>query len=279
MSLPESPGKKDRRLYAKFDIGMDEHAKIMFLSDAAFRALFESTLYSRRQLTDGFLDARIVARKWGAEVVAELTTNDPEKPSWRPVDGGYMIHDYAEHQTTTADIEAKRENGRKGGLAKSKQSLSETEALAKQVLDVSSSKPLAKTETETETETRSDEKTSSKPPALKQSPSRFEQFWEWYPRKVGKAAARKAWDKARTKTDQQNILDGIERYRLDPNLPAKEFIPHPATWLNEGRWDDEPLPMRGQQQRPTGSQNRLQAGYDLLQETRAEMAVQLELGA
>lgn len=119
----------------------------------------------------------------------------------------------------------------------------------------------------------------SKPPASKPTVSRFDQFWEWYPRKVGKEAAKKAWDKARTKTDQQNILDGIERYRLDPNLPAKEFIPHPATWLNEGRWDDEPLPIRGQQQRPTGSQNRLQAGYDLLQETRAEMAVQLELGA
>lgn len=122
-------------------------------------------------------------------------------------------------------------------------------------------------------------KTSSKPPASKPTVSRFDQFWEWYPRKVGKEAAKKAWDKARTKTDQQNILDGIERYRLDPNLPAKEFIPHPATWLNEGRWDDEPLPIRGQQQRPTASQNRLQAGYDLLQETRAEMAVQLELGA
>jgi len=153
MSLPESPGKKDRRLYAKFDIGMDEHAKIMFLSDAAFRALFESTLYSRRQLTDGFLDGRIVMRKWGAEVVAELTSNDPERPSWRVVDGGYMIHDYAEHQTTTADIEAKRENGRKGGLAKAKQLPSETEAPAKHVLDVCSSNTLAKTETETETET------------------------------------------------------------------------------------------------------------------------------
>lgn len=122
-------------------------------------------------------------------------------------------------------------------------------------------------------------KTSSKPPASTPTPSLFDQFWEWYPRKVGKDAARKAWDSARRRTDQQNIIDGIERFRLDPNLPAKEFIPHPSTWLNEGRWDDEPLPVRGQQQRPTGSQMRLQAGYDLLQETRNEMSNQLELGA
>ena len=121
-----------------------------------------------------------------------------------------------------------------------------------------------------------DEKTSSKPPAStpRASPTLFDQFWEWYPRKVGKEAARKAWDKARNKTDQQTILDGIQRYRLDPNLPVKEFIPHPATWLNEGRWDDEPLPARGQQQRPTGSQVRLQAGLELLQRTQAKQEQQ-----
>ncbi|MEV7472253.1 hypothetical protein AB0N33_00885 [Pseudarthrobacter oxydans] len=153
MSVTESPGKKDRRLYAKFDIGMDEHAKIMLLSDAAFRALFESTLYSRRQLTDGFLDGRVVARKWGADVALELTSNDPERPSWRKVEGGYEIHDFAEHQTTKADIEAKREAGRKGGLAKAKQPASTSEAPAKHVVDECSSTSLAKTETETETET------------------------------------------------------------------------------------------------------------------------------
>jgi hypothetical protein len=122
-------------------------------------------------------------------------------------------------------------------------------------------------------------KTSSKPPASKHPQSRFDEFWEWYPRKVGKEAAKKAWEGARRKTDQQNILDGVERFRTDPNLPVKEFIPHPSTWLNEGRWDDEPLPVRGQQQRPNPSQARLQAGYDLLQETRQEMSGQLELGA
>lgn len=115
--------------------------------------------------------------------------------------------------------------------------------------------------------------TSSKPPASKPTPSQFDHFWEWYPRKVGKEAARKAWDKARGKVDQIAIIEGLERFRLDPNLPPKEFIPHPATWLNEGRWDDEPLPARNQpQQRPTGSQVRLQAGFDLVQRTQQRQA-------
>jgi hypothetical protein len=153
---------KDRRLYARFDIGMDEHAKIMLLSDAAFRALFESTLYSRRQLTDGFLDERIVMKKWGADIASELSSNDPERPSWRRVEGGWAIHDFAEHQTTNADIELKREAGRKGGLAKAKQPASTTEAPAKHPLSTTSSTSLAKTETDTDTKTEEAKASSSR---------------------------------------------------------------------------------------------------------------------
>lgn len=140
---------KDRRLYAKFDINMDEHAKVIMLSDEAFRALFESTFYARRQLTDGFLDERIVLRKWGEKVALELSSNDPHKPSWAKVEGGWQIHDFGEHQTTTADIQAKREAGRLGGLAKASKALAGATADAKHL----PSNTLAKTETETETNT------------------------------------------------------------------------------------------------------------------------------
>jgi len=261
MSLPESPGKKDRRLYAKFDIGMDEHAKIMFLSDAAFRALFESTLYARRQLTDGFLDARIVARKWGAEVVAELTSNDPDRPSWRVVDGGYMIHDFAEHQTTTADIEKKRESGRKGGLAKAKQEPSETEAPAKHVLDECSSKPLAKTETETETDTKT---------VIKDLSSKPDEFIDWYleyPRKASKGMAEKAYAKARKIATAEELVEGAIRYREDPNRDPS-FTKLPATWLNGKCWEDGPLPERNAsqpQQRMDHSARGLAKGMAMLQ--------------
>jgi len=144
---------KDDRLYARFDIGMDEHPKIMRLSDAAFRAMFEATLYCRRQLTDGFLDEFVVLKMWGAEIAAELCVNHPERPSWTVVEGGWQIRDYAEHQTTRADIEAKRDAGRKGGLAKAKQAASKPVAPASEVLEQNSTAPLAITETETETET------------------------------------------------------------------------------------------------------------------------------
>lgn len=216
---------RDRRLYARFAINMDEHPKILTLSDAAFRALFESTFYSRRQLTDGFIDARVAISKWGDDVAKELSSNDPVKPSWRIVDGGYQIHDFEEHQVTTADIQAKREAGRAGGLAKA----SKPVAGASKVLQQSASTTLAKTETETETYKR----TSSSSPA---TPSmEFTEFWAAYPRKVGKQAAIKAYSKAMKLTDPQKILEGIQK--IDVTEP--QYIPHPATWLNAGRWDDE----------------------------------------
>lgn len=77
--------------------------------------------------------------------------------------------------------------------------------------------------------------------------SPFDEFWQAYPRKVGKEAARKAFTKACTKVDADLVVTGALRFSFDPNLPGpneRQFIPHPATWLNEGRWDDEPLPPR-----------------------------------
>lgn len=154
---------KDVRLYARFDIAMDEHPKVMLLSDAAFRALIESTMYARRQLTDGFLAAGIVARKWGNDIAAELTSNHPDRPSWTPVEGGFLIRDYAEHQTTNADIQAKRAAGSKGGRAKADKASSTTPStdvapateMPEQTPGTTGSTSIAKTEIEKETKTTS----------------------------------------------------------------------------------------------------------------------------
>lgn len=75
------------------------------------------------------------------------------------------------------------------------------------------------------------------------TPPEFEEFWAAYPRKIGKAAALKAWKSATKTTHPDTIQAGIEAHR--DNLAAREarFIPHPSTWLNAGRWDDEPDPL------------------------------------
>lgn len=90
-------------------------------------------------------------------------------------------------------------------------------------------------------------KTSSKPPA---STVEFDSFWLNYPRKVGKEAARKSFAKALKSTDVETIMSGVDSLRLEVAGKDPKFTPHPATWLNEGRWDDEP---QGQLQIPVSS--------------------------
>lgn len=145
--------RSDERLFAPFPIEMDEHPKIMPLSDAAFRALFEATFYSRRMLSDGFLDERIVLRRWGQAVADELSSNDPEKPSWIRVEGGWRIHDFEKFHPLRSDIEAKKTKKQQAGSLGGKRSgevrRSKAEAQAKQTR----SKTNPETETETETTT------------------------------------------------------------------------------------------------------------------------------
>lgn len=70
----------------------------------------------------------------------------------------------------------------------------------------------------------------------------FEKFYEAYPRKVGKLEARRAFKKL--KVDVAVVVAGAVRLANDPNLPPKQFVPHPATWLNREGWLDEPYPVR-----------------------------------
>ena len=70
----------------------------------------------------------------------------------------------------------------------------------------------------------------------------FERFWKAYPRKVGKDAAQRAFDKRRpTAALVDDMVAAIERQcRSDAwTKDGGQFIPHPTTWLNQGRWNDE----------------------------------------
>jgi len=68
----------------------------------------------------------------------------------------------------------------------------------------------------------------------------FDAFWSIVPRKVGKGAARKAYTKALALTDPDTLLRGMKRYAESVRSTEERYICHPATWLNQERWDDEP---------------------------------------
>jgi len=77
----------------------------------------------------------------------------------------------------------------------------------------------------------------------------FSAFWSCYPKKVGKRGAEQAFRAAVKRVGNPTpILEGARRLRDDPNLPKgvdRKYIPHASTWLNQDRWEDEPLPARG----------------------------------
>ena len=70
----------------------------------------------------------------------------------------------------------------------------------------------------------------------------FEDWWKLYPRKVGKLDAAKAYAAAIKKgsTDVE-LLDGLRRFcdLVHSRATDRTFIPHPGTWLRQGRWADE----------------------------------------
>lgn len=73
-------------------------------------------------------------------------------------------------------------------------------------------------------------------------PPGFETFWDAYPRKVGKDAAAKAFAKRRFTVEQlAAVVAAVETQRRCEAWTREDgrFIPHPSTWLNEGRWQDE----------------------------------------
>jgi hypothetical protein len=67
----------------------------------------------------------------------------------------------------------------------------------------------------------------------------FEAFWAAYPRRVGKGAARTAWAKAIRKARPEAIIAAIQAQVYAGCFRDLTFCPHPATWLNGERWDDE----------------------------------------
>ena len=69
----------------------------------------------------------------------------------------------------------------------------------------------------------------------------FDSFWKAYPRKSNKGFAKKVFDKL--KVDQDLLNKMLQALALQTRTVWKDkdqqYIPHPSTWLNGERWEDE----------------------------------------
>lgn len=71
-------------------------------------------------------------------------------------------------------------------------------------------------------------------------PEEFATFWQAYPRREAKGAARAAYVKALKKTSSDVIVKAATAYAKSKAGEDRKYIALPATWLNAERWDDEP---------------------------------------
>lgn len=72
----------------------------------------------------------------------------------------------------------------------------------------------------------------------------FERFWKEYPRKVSKPAALRAWKGLKADAALADRIIADVKRRCDTEWKGQEiqFIPHPSTYLNQRRWEDETGP-------------------------------------
>ena len=96
-------------------------------------------------------------------------------------------------------------------------------------------------------------------------PGAFERFWSAYPKKVGKEAAFKSFKRIRG-VSVDTMVQAVERQKQSEQWKKDNgrFIPNPATWLNQGRWEDEiPAPSQSAKAQPCPADYGLNGPVDL----------------
>lgn len=218
--------------WAKIETGYLTNQKLMKLAPPAKLLHLQSILWSREQLTDGWVPDHMLPYLCA---VACASSHDAEALAvhglWEAGPGGHWIHDFLRHQDSCEDVASERERW-KANKAEQRQRRRSTGVSTEDTTGDSTGES-----------TRVSPVREEKRREVKQTPPlppHFVEFYDAYPRKVGHKAALAAWEKATRTVAPQVILAGL--HRLLPALRAKDqqYIPHPATWLNQGRWADLP---------------------------------------
>ncbi|MEU1433989.1 hypothetical protein ABZ438_07810 [Streptomyces sp. NPDC005786] len=183
--------EKDKRTYVKVHDGLPDHPKIIDAGGEAGWLYVCGLAYASRQLTDGILPRRLVLRLTdGSNPEASASAlvrvglwheGEHDCPAC-PIAGPdvYVIHDYLEHQRSSAevaDLRAKRAAaGQRGGKrsGESRRASSEAEANREASASAKAKQAGSKTEPETETETEVKEKTSRTPAESADAPPRHD---------------------------------------------------------------------------------------------------------
>lgn len=110
---------------------------------------------------------------------------------------------------------------------------------------------LTKSGHEVEEGSRRGRRRRSKAAQASPSLSAFDSFWHAYPRKVGKPSAMRAWNKVK-KEEIEQLMSGLRSWEQSDQWQDAQYIPHPSTFLNDCRWQDDPPTGKGNSEATTG---------------------------
>ena len=71
-------------------------------------------------------------------------------------------------------------------------------------------------------------------------PDGFKDFWDNYPRKIGKGKAEEKYKEQLQATTPDVLVNAVRNFAAECRIQQteKRYIPYPSTWLNQGRWKD-----------------------------------------
>lgn len=235
--------------YAHLNINLFGHPKVIGVLDEggaeAFTGWIALLLWARDQADpDKLSEAGVVTEVIARRVLRGISEADPgfilavlEKHGLldHMLDGRWYLHDFTEHQHL-GEWAARLERNRKGGQARAAQMKAQVRAgsaaNAEPMVSLGSA-PSQPNPTQTHIATPYG--------VAKNTLEPFEQFWVAYPRHIAKAAARAAFTRAVKSAPAVEITSGAERFAGQCQRENREirFIPHPTTWLNQRRWEDD----------------------------------------
>jgi hypothetical protein len=222
-----------------------EDEKFQALTDRAFRLWHEAMAYCRRHQTDGLIPFAIMRgfRSFSKTCEKQLSTPTREglAPLWESIPAtGYKVHNYLSWNLSKEE----ENNERAGAAARMRKFRARDEASYGVTNGATNGVTVGVTNAFVPDRTGTD-RVVDLPEEKKKSETDicFDRFWAVYPRKVGKDAAWRAWQKRRPSEELTNtILAALAWQKQQDNWirESGRYVPNPATWINQGRWQDEP---------------------------------------
>ena len=231
--------------WVKIDNNFFSNPKVVGLSKDAKLVYLAGICYAGSSLSDGFIPQPVVtilSAQCQVRRIQPVTKELVEMGLWLTTcchkQDGFQIHEYLDYNTSSAEVQAKRESARTRMADLRSNRSQNVRANIEE-----SSRELRSTDIETETERESTKPAPSTPTPITQAlTERFNRFWDAYPKKADKHKASVVWFKIKPDEDMlTTMLESLAIWRESKQWQDErgKFVPHATTWLNNKRWEDE----------------------------------------